>query len=427
MHIDDRFTRPHKAAAIRKLHEAELSDRRELSSERFPNATVLPLIKFEEDKESLLFGRGAVIDEQGRYAECSGIPGRVGGFYEHETPPLTEEKVVFCGYLARGWGHFLIESITRLWYALSHEGDADRYVFVTGENGGTAIEGNFRIFLELFGILDRTVLLDRPARFREVIVPERAYVSGAYTSEAYNEILDKVLSALPEDGSVKPGVKLFLSRAHLYDKKHFYGRKRSRERGLDMLDDFFSRNGFTILYPERVDLITQLKLMRNAALIASESGSCAHNMLLAPRGAKTLILERQALPNRFQAEIDRVRDLDTCYVDAYYALYPTADFGGPYLLMYNDYMKRYAEEHSLTAPDAGYTSPSYYRASARWFIRLYRHLWGARLFWGDEIDRISDWSEVFAEANEESYEVFRPYLENGYFRFKRKLREKLGY
>ena len=80
MHIDDRFTRPHKAAAIRKLHEAELSDRRELSSECFPNATVLPLIKFEEDKESLLFGRGAVIDEQGRYAECSGIPGRVGGF-----------------------------------------------------------------------------------------------------------------------------------------------------------------------------------------------------------------------------------------------------------------------------------------------------------------------------------------------------------
>ncbi|MCR5251051.1 MAG: glycosyltransferase family 61 protein [Lachnospiraceae bacterium] len=426
MKIDYRFMRPEKAKAVRKLHEAPFEKKTELRYESFRNALILPIRKFAEDNEALLFGRGCLIDEAGDFVEASGIPGRVGGAYPSEIPPLTDRKVVFCGYLAAGWGHFLVESVTRLWYALREEEGVDSYVFVNVENAGSRISGNFRSFLELLGIYDRTVLLDSPAHFREVILPERAYVSASHCSDEYNELIDAVIRNAPEAEKDSPE-RVFFSRAHLYDKKHFYGRRRSRERGLDMLDDYFARNGFAIVYPERTELREQLRLMRGAKLLASESGSCAHNMLLAPKGASTLIMERQALPNRFQAEIDRMRDLDCRYVDSYYALYPTADFGGPYLLMYSEQMKRFSEAFSYQAPDARFLTEAYERASVKWFMRLYRHLFGKRFFWGDEIDRVSDWAEVFSEVNDESYEHFRAYLETGWDRFLFRLTEKIGY
>ena len=301
MKIDRTYLRPEKAVLHEKMYEGFVK-KEEPGYAIYKNAEILPAIVFDEDGGKLMFGRGGLLSEEGEYVEASGIEARIGGFYEHEKGALRDERVVYCGYFARGWGHFLLESVSRLWYALKEDESVDAYIFFTGECGPTDIvSGNFREFFRLLGIADRVRILNRPECFREVILPELSYSFNHFYTDAYTALLDRVAeNAIREAGETaeKPE-RVYLSRRHVYDKKHFYGGERYREYGLDMLDDYFTRNGFRIVYPERLSLPELIVLLRNAKTVASESGSCAHNLLFLPTGASDIIIERHALGNDY--------------------------------------------------------------------------------------------------------------------------------
>ena len=194
MNIDYRYRRKNKAAAVTQLHDSGLKRRDDLRAEHCENAVILPIRWFEKDEEGdfLLFGRGCVMDKDGKFLKLSGIKGRVGGSYEYDEPQVKDERVVFCGYLNPGWGHFLVEGVCRLWYALKNDKEVDKYIFINREDAGNEISGNFRKFLELFGIWDKTELIDKPVRYREVTVPELAFSNMQYYSDEYGEIFDRV-------------------------------------------------------------------------------------------------------------------------------------------------------------------------------------------------------------------------------------------
>ncbi|MBR5421052.1 MAG: glycosyltransferase family 61 protein [Lachnospiraceae bacterium] len=468
MRIEYKYLRPKKAAALKELHEHSLVEKKELSIESFSHATFLPLKHFGEE-EGLLFGRGGLLNAEGSFIEASGIEKRYGGIYEHETPAERDERVLYCGYLSFGWGHFLLESVSRLWPVVTGAApEVDKYVFVGNAGGGTSVGGNFREFLELLGIWDKVELLDAPARFREVLLPQLSYSFLHYHTPQYNAIFDRVIRAAvhgsaasdaegqernisgsrketsPRDeagsgaGSVlasRAGSceetrkeicsrKLFLSRRHVYDKKHWYGGTRPRERGLDMLDEYFSSNGYRIIYPERTSLRELIPLMHDAEVVAVESGSCAHNTLLVPSGAKVQIIERQAYVNDYQANIDVIRDLNAEYVDAHYSLYPVEAFGGPCLIMNTAELQRFTADHGMTPPPERFNSSSYYRRSIRWYLWLYRHLMGERIMMDESL---LPQAEVFLETSDATYEVFRPYLETKRRQRAFRLWERIGY
>lgn len=84
----------------------------ELTVETYQNAVILPLIKCPEDQ--LLFGRGGVVDEVGKYVPLSGIKDRIERQYDYENTQYKDDEVVYCGYFIKHWGHFLIETVARL-------------------------------------------------------------------------------------------------------------------------------------------------------------------------------------------------------------------------------------------------------------------------------------------------------------------------
>ena len=427
MKIDRRYLRPEKAVLHAKMYEG-FEKKDAPVSEIYKNAEIVPAVRFDEDKDSLMFGRGGLFAEDGAYVEASGIEARIGGFYEHQKGDFSDEKVVYCGYFARGWGHFLLESVSRLWYALKDDPTVDAYVFITGESGPVDIvNGNFHEFFRFLGIADRVRIINRPMRYREVILPGLSYSFNHFYTEQYTALLDEVAKeALKESGEKKDlPERVFLSRRHAYDKKHFYGGERYREYGLDMLDDYFERNSFHIVYPERVTLSELITLLYHAKTVATESGSCAHNLLFMPNASENMIIiERHALGNDYQANIDCLRDFSVCYVDACYALYPLDAFGGPFILMYTDCFRRFTEENGYLPPSDRYLSDRNKKKAIRWYIWLYRHLYGDRIFMTTEI---LPWGPAFIEINDETAEVFDRWLNPPLRRFIHRLYERLGY
>ncbi len=238
------YMRPQKAVALNKWYENGFYLKDKLSCMAYQNATILPLKK--DVCDGLLFGKGGVVYNE-RFIEESGIEGRVGGYYVYQGNQYRDEKVVYCGALIRHWGHFLIESVARLWYFLEEDLSVDKYVFISNPAQFGRLEevtGNYREFFELLGIWEKIELLVEPTSFREVLVPELGYSRKYYYSTQYKAVFNQVrINALKQNADRKAESRVFLSRSQLPGIS-------KTEIGLGMLDDYFSRNGFHILYPE---------------------------------------------------------------------------------------------------------------------------------------------------------------------------------
>ena len=338
-----------------------------------------------------MVGGGVIVE--GKFAEDSGIPNKVDGSYEYNVSEIRRETVVYCGYLVKQWGHFLVDAITRLWYFLENYTSVDRYVFISEDNGNTQPTGNYKKFFELLGVYDKLEILNHPVRFEKVIVPECALVGklDGYYSAQYRNILDIVADRSMElCAGMKTKKKIFLSRSR-------FKKATDSEFGLDMLDDYFSRNGYELLYPEQFSIAELIYFIRTSEMCATVSGSLALNFLFAQNGQSVTVVERQSLPHYSQNIIDVMRDLRTTYIDGYYTIYPGTAGGGPFLFGYTKQFAHYSELYGNVPPQDVYLSDAYLGKCLRRFMKVYRSFYGYK--WG-----IEDWAvSLFAEAVYESY------------------------
>ena len=327
--INYQYLRPKKAQWLEKMYDSDFPVQQDLEVWQGNNATILPLREVPGD--SVLFGRGGVVDASGEYVCLSGIPTRIHDCYPFENPEYRDEKVVYCGYLVNHWGHFLVEAVTRMWYALEQDSSIDKYVFFLNENEERILKGNYKEFFVLLGVWDKLELISKPTTFREVVVPQIAFHCMGYYSPKYLAIFDAIADHAEVDPSWTAYEKIYFTRSH-------FAKENGYEFGLDSLDDYFQRNGFQILAPEKVPLSQMVFYLRNAKEIASMSGSTPHNMLFANNGQKLTIIERLVMNDDHQVCINRMRQLDVTPIDASFHLYPV-DFCGPYFLGYNHVIK----------------------------------------------------------------------------------------
>ena len=320
----------------------------------------------------------------------SAIPLRVQHSYPFENAPFRDEKVVYCGYLINHWGHFLIEAVTRLWYFMENDTTIDKYVFFIEENANREITGNYLEFLKLLKIWDKLEIINTPTTYREVIVPEL----GIVCRESYTPKLLKVFDAVAEnvvaDPSWETPEKIFYSRSQFKKGIPF-------EFGFECIDNFYEKNGYTILYPEKVPLSRMIHYIRNAKVVASLSGSLPHNMLFANQGQKLEIVERLVINDDNQTDVNRLRELDVTYIDANMPVY-SVNFVGPVIMGYNENLQRFAEDNGYSAPDAQYLTERYRKRCFQRYMKAYEDLYDYRWF-------MEDWFAQFAESLYEGFQA----------------------
>lgn len=384
--IDYRYLRPKKAEALKAWYDAPVEVRENPEIWQGSNATVLPLRRDDQ----LLFGRGGVVDSDGNYVDLSAIPGRVQYAYPFENAEYRDETVVYCGYLVNHWGHFLIEGVTRLWYFLENDRRVDKYVFFLDEYEEREIKGNYREFLELLKIWDRLEIINRPTTYREVIVPELGiHMRAAYTPKLVKVFDAAADSVLPDPGWETPE-KIYFSRSQFQKGLPF-------ESGYDTLDNFFAKNGYTILYPEKVPLSRMIHYIRNSKVVASLSGSLPHNMLFANQGQRVEIVERLVISDDNQTDVNRMRQLQVTYIDASIPIYPV-DFVGPLIMGYTDCLKRFAEDKGYAPPDGQYLTEKHDRRCFVKYMKAYVDLYNCNWF-------MADWYAPFAESLYEGFQA----------------------
>lgn len=384
--IDYRYLRPKKAEALKAWYDAPVEVRENPEIWQGSNATILPLRRDDQ----LLFGRGGVVDSDGNYVDLSAIPGRVQYAYPFENAEYRDETVVYCGYLVNHWGHFLIEGVTRLWYFLENDRRVDKYVFFLDEHEEREIKGNYREFLELLKIWDRLEIINRPTTYREVIVPELGiHMRAAYTPKLV-KVFDAAADSVIPDPSWETPEKIYFSRSQFQKGLPF-------ESGYDTLDNFFAKNGYTILYPEKVPLSRMIHYIRNSKVVASLSGSLPHNMLFANQGQRVEIVERLVISDDNQTDVNRMRQLQVTYIDASIPIYPV-DFVGPLIMGYTDCLKRFAEDKGYAPPDGQYLTEKHDRRCFVKYMKAYVDLYNCNWF-------MADWYAPFADSLYEGFQA----------------------
>lgn len=395
------YCREYKAQDINKSY-LSLQKKETLVSEVYDHAVILPL---KRGNVQLWWGLGGVVDSSGEYVSLSAhkSPHLIDYGYVCENPEYCDKTAVYCGYLSSHWGHFLLDCTSRLWLCLNNK-DIDEFVFIRNlGDQDTSLKGNYKEFFRLLGILDKVRIITVPTRYKKVYVPELSYLYRHYWTDEFSLPFDCIVEqAMKENkgNTDEPNNKVFFSRSH-------FKKALKLESGLEMLDNFFSNNGYAIYWPEEMSLSKMIYIIRNAGICAFESGTPPHNMLFARNGQKTIVVEKQSLVNNYQCSVDVIRDLDTTYVDGHYTIYPVIVGHGPFFLAYNENMEKFANNYGYFSPDSCFLSERYLKKCLHNYMKAYKYKYGEML-------GFESWHHLYAsafcEGNISSMKVLKPYL-----------------
>ncbi|MEA2026960.1 MAG: glycosyltransferase 61 family protein, partial [Chloroflexota bacterium] len=231
-------------------------------------ATVMPLAPHPHRRpETYEFG---VFTRRGRIVRKSLLFRNYGrqGFPADFAPTSDTDPrtVVFAGHLVATFGHFLLEGLSRLWYAKAHPELPIVWVGWAAEPTPSYRRWQ-RELLEVLGIENEAIFLNEPTRFKSVHVPQVGYRIKDWCSDQYADFL-AVYPKRPRD----PTLKLWLSRAEV-------------NAGLGStfahrLDRQLAEHGWSIVRPEKLHIREQLELLATASRVAGEEGSAFHSLAL---------------------------------------------------------------------------------------------------------------------------------------------------
>jgi hypothetical protein len=199
--------------------------------------------------------------------------------------PKIENIVLYGGILFNHFGHFLLESLGRLW-AYEYVKELNPYIcFYAPQGIPDYLRKNHYMnqVMAGFGIpLERLIFMDELLQLKEVIVPEQKYGWGFFKKP------DATFLNFVRGFSFKNNLpkefehtdRIYVSRTKLPFKSgmNTHGRIIAEH----LFEEYLLANGYKILYPERYNLFQQLSIYNHAKKIIFSSGSALHACILLP-------------------------------------------------------------------------------------------------------------------------------------------------
>lgn len=359
MNIEQRLYVRNKAAWLQDCKRNYKKDG-ELGVREVKNGIILPA---RYVKGSAGFSAGGVCDGNfnfiaGLIKEYSHPPGwgGIAEAYKVNEDELTysDEKVVFGGVLIAYFGHMLLDNMSRLWWHVENRDNNYRYVFITTMDDEKPW---FHDFFDLLGIPeDKIIILKRPTRFREILVPDEAVHSWDHYNEKWSKVFE-VLSCnalkLCENEVLPP--KIYITKSQ-------YESGGSKTFNEEYFEQFYKRLGYEVIAPEKFPVWKQIALAANAKAIASTLGSTCHFNLFSKKGTRIDILlrvdQQTLLP---QCLINQMVEADYRFVDVSMNYLPCHRARGVCFLGATQCWREYIKaEFDLDITDADTIAPEKY-------------------------------------------------------------------
>ena len=182
---------------------------------------------------------------------------------------VVEEPVLFGGHLMKHYGHFIIESMSRMW---ARDLFPDLPILFTSPRKWRDPPAYGTDVLGALGLQQRMIVVDQPTLFREVVCP---WTAIEYRWKAYavaDEPHIAVARALHRSGRRIWRRPVYLTRSGLTDTL------RKSEAESELEEELSTRN-FEIIRPEELTLAEQISIFEQAPLVAATVGSALHTAL----------------------------------------------------------------------------------------------------------------------------------------------------
>ena len=233
---------------------------------------------------------------------------------------LLQDPVVFGGHLPKHFGHFLLESLSRVWIYRSHEARGLPFVHFR-----TVFHLHERELLEaaLKKHAARHIGLSEPTLLRSVFIPDQGLSLGSDYSEEMSGVYDDIREVLCGNDNSSDETPLYLSRTRLPSDRRATLGESALERRLSAL-------GFRILHAQELPLAEQIRQVSGARNVIGLRGSALHLTIFRRlENAQTISLGAR-LPEMNQARVDAMRNAQHRHIHAEFPIHPRAPglFGG---------------------------------------------------------------------------------------------------
>lgn len=191
---------------------------------------------------------------------------------------------IYGGILfGRHFGHFLTETMSRLWWlmdsALSADSDVPILFRLAGRNRHDRCEmaAFATSVLRKLGISERVLIPTEPVTVEECIIPHAAIVNNHSVHVEYITLMRELGGRLLNGNVCSTGRgsrKLYLSRSRLPART----RKLANEKQLEVI---LRRAGYDIVHPQELRIEEQVRLFHEAKEVVGPIGSAFHNLPMA--------------------------------------------------------------------------------------------------------------------------------------------------
>lgn len=227
-------------------------------------------------------------------------------------PPYVDKNVIYLGVTVKHFGHFLINTLDRAWLLTRPEYRDMPVVMIATHD--YANQEHFKLLQYLGVKSENIIILRKTTRFKNVIIPDRAFINERYISPDYLDVFRTISDNIGHGFGYD---KIYLSRTK-FAKKDF---------GEEKLERIFENNGYKIIYPETLSIMDQIKYVKDANVMAGLAGSAMHLALFASDGATVAAMNRTKLGMApIQIQVNDIKKVRGIYADAGMELYPVQHF-----------------------------------------------------------------------------------------------------
>lgn len=201
------------------------------------------------------------------------------------------------GVLWVHFGHFLVESSSRLWALSQVEEDIRGILFVPKRPSvGKEVRGYQREFLDLFGTDLPIKVVTQPTRIQELVVPGQGFGLGKIT-QGTRRFRETVHSRFAKEIAPEGPEKLYISRSKL-------GLGKGGLLGEEQLETLLEAEGYEIYHPQDHSLSHQIARYKAAKQVVAADGSALHLFAMVGRSDQqvAMILRRNSGANNLLAK-----------------------------------------------------------------------------------------------------------------------------
>jgi capsular polysaccharide biosynthesis protein len=182
---------------------------------------------------------------------------------------VIEETVMFGGHLMNHYGHFLLESMSRLWARDLHP---DLKIVFTRPGQWRSPPAYWADIVDSLNLRDRIKIIDKPTLLRKVVCPLPTITYRRSVSALVDEPHLAVADALRNSVRREWHRPVYLTRSGLSDLLRKYDAEPELEAELAAI-------GFDIVRPEELPLAEQISIFEQAPLVVGTVGSAMHTAL----------------------------------------------------------------------------------------------------------------------------------------------------